>query len=185
MLKPGHSPQNDHLRMMAGSYAESGRPAMQASFSPAASVEHLSPSFRCGLPWRGKSPFTAPQWEKPMMTKTNLTVAALGLICLAATGCVSEGGSYSSYQTSPRYDRSDNRPPPDLGRPNDSRRDRFDRDHRRDHSDRSRGDSRWEGSRDRDERAGRDRRDGSRPDYSDNGRWEMRDGRRVWIPQRP
>lgn len=117
------------------------------------------------------------------MNKTHLIVAALGLICITATGCVSEGGSYSSYQVSPRYDRTDNRRP-DFARPDDQRRDRYERDDRRDSSDRSRGDSRWDGRRDRDDRAGRDARGPSAPDYSRNGRWEMRDGRRVWIPER-
>ncbi|MCB5204810.1 hypothetical protein LH464_20300 [Neorhizobium sp. T786] len=121
------------------------------------------------------------------MNRKATVLSALGLICITATGCVSGGGSYVAYESRPQYDRIDNNhrrppPPPHGGR--------HDRDDRRD----------WRHDNDRNDRGGRPDRDGwrnqaedrrdsdrphaSRPDHDRDGRWIIRDGRRVWVSGR-
>jgi len=103
------------------------------------------------------------------------TFAALGLICLTAAGCVSDGGSYARYDAPPRYDRVQ----PDrvvVVRPGYDRR----------------PDSRPVVRPDR--RNDRPGYVGGRPGPrgpqavvrpgTGEGRWIIRDGRRVWVANR-
>ena len=88
------------------------------------------------------------------------TFAALGLICLTAAGCVSDGGSYARYDAPPRYDRRpDSRP---VVRP-DRRNDR----------------PGYVGGRP----GPRGPQAVVRPGTGE-GRWIIRDGRRVWVANR-
>lgn len=109
------------------------------------------------------------------MKTSAITLSVIGLICLTAAGCVSEGGPRTVYDAGPRYDRIDRSDRNDR-RPDYERRDR--RDYRDD--DRRGGDGRWDGRRGDDDRRERtDRDDGGR-----DGRWIIRDGRRIWLPER-
>ncbi|MFN7104066.1 MAG: hypothetical protein ACK4N1_15745 [Pseudorhizobium sp.] len=107
------------------------------------------------------------------MKTSAITLSVLGLICLTAAGCVSEGGSRVAYDSGPRYDRID------RSDRNDRRPD-YDRRDQRDYGDRRGGDSRWDGRRGNDERRER----ASREDTNRDGRWIIRDGQRIWIPER-
>ncbi|MBP1849840.1 hypothetical protein [Rhizobium halophytocola] len=107
-----------------------------------------------------------------------ITASTLALVCLTTVGCVSEGGSYVVQDSGPRYyhvDRGDR----DRGRPDRDRHDqRYDR-----RSDGRRGHEGW---RDKDGREGwnGDRARRSRHENVQNGRWIIRDGRRIWVPER-
>ncbi|HEX5935943.1 MAG TPA: hypothetical protein VFY63_17420 [Pseudorhizobium sp.] len=114
------------------------------------------------------------------MNKKFIAASALGLVCLTVAGCVSEGGSYVAYDSGPRYQRVD-RDDWDRGRRDRDRHDRYDgrdRDGRRGDDDR-RGHDGW---RDRD--GDRDRDRPSQYENNRDGRWVIRDGRRIWVPER-
>jgi hypothetical protein len=112
-----------------------------------------------------------------MMRKTIGLVAGITLACLALTGCVSEGYSYTSTGY---YDGYYDRP---LYRNNYNRvivydRDRYSRYDRYDRYDRRR--EQRAAVYDRDRQVER-RAEVSRPGRE--GRYVTRDGRRIWLPR--
>lgn len=116
------------------------------------------------------------------MNRKAIVLSALGLISITATGCVSGGGSYVAYESRPQYDRIDNdhrRAPPHHGR--------HGRDDWRHDNGRPDRDGRWDrhdGRNDRDGWRDRDRHQTSRPGDRNDGRWIIRDGRRIWVQDR-
>lgn len=117
------------------------------------------------------------------MKKTIGVVAGITLACLALTGCVSEGYSYSTYETDsyrvydrPVYRNSYNR----VIIYDRDRYPRYDRDDRYDRGARyDRRQERRAAVYDNDRRVVR-RDDSARPDRG--GRYVTRDGRRIWLP---
>ena len=103
------------------------------------------------------------------MKKTIGVVAGITLACLALTGCVSEGYSYSTYETDSYrvYDRP-------VYRNSYNRVIIYDRGARYD-----RRQERRAAVYDNDRRVVR-RDDSARPDRG--GRYVTRDGRRIWLP---
>ena len=117
------------------------------------------------------------------MNRKVTILSTLALICITATGCVSAGGSYVRYDSGPRNDRIDrDRRPPSFD-DRRSRDDRWNRDRRPDQDRGGRpGNNHWDN--DRRDRARGERPPSTRPQEQRDGRWIMRDGRRIFVPAR-